>query len=225
MGIYVDSTEIADTKDLTTDQVDSIILSCEAMVQYYCQDIFYEKEVEFKFSGDGSKYFFKQKRPYIVSISKIEHIDDDGTLDEVDATYYILSESFLITRVFGKWSNARPYNYKITGVIGRAETDDLYMPSAIKSAVLALVVSVIDEMFASGTNPNSGVLLSGKVKSESITNYSYTLKDLKSIDLQSSTPFGIPYVDNLLQPYKSRCLNVGAISSKSDTADSIYSLF
>ena len=211
---YASYSDIDNPKGLSEDVINSLLGSCEAMIHYACGDIFYEKDAVIKFSGDGSKYHFRATRPYLVSISKIEYVEYDSTLTEIDSSYYQLSDVFLITMVTGSWIHTRPYNYKVTCKVGHAEDDALYKPDAIIQAIIALCVNILDEYYAetSGSSGNVIATPTWKFSSESITNYSYTLRNMTTINLKSDTPFGIPLIDNLIAPYRAKTLNVGVVS-------------
>ena len=215
MSIYVTKDDIPDTKNLSDAAIEMLLNSCEAMIHYACQDIFYEKDAVYKFTGDDSMYHFVAKRPYIIEIEKIDFTDIDGTSDEIDSSYYILSESFLITRISGNWERGLPFNYHVTCTMGRSESDEFYKPDAIKLAIIALATNILDEYYEEATGTGSSIISTPvyKFSSESITNYSYTLKNMQQINLDSKTPFGIPYIDNLISPYRNKSLNVSVVSS------------
>jgi hypothetical protein len=211
---YADYSDIDNPKGLSEDTINLLLGSCEAMIHYACGDIFYPKDSVIKLSGDGSKYHFRATRPYLVSISKIEYVEYDSTLTLIDSSYYQLSDVFLITMVTGSWLHDRPYNYKVTCTVGHAEDDVLYKPDAIKQAIIALAVNILDEYYpeTSGTSGNIIATPTWKFSSESITNYSYTLRNMTTINLKSDTPFGIPLIDNLIAPYRAKTLNIGVVS-------------
>jgi len=230
---YVALSDIAYKGTLSDTQVEAIILVVERFIEWYAQEIFYEKAHNFKFDGNGKRSVFFQGMPDIVTCTKIEKVSSPAsgdTFETISSGSYAV-EIGSITFRYNRWTIGI-LNYKFTGTIGHGDldldgnNDDFYYTrTGIPEAVKTLVNKIINEHFdhTGGGTVKSTPSKDNKQK-ETLGDYSYTLKNMQNASLSSDNPTGNSYADMILRTYQNRAPVFAVLDDQqeADVYDSLY---
>ncbi len=217
MGFYLESSEIADTKGLTAEELDTIIATIENNVEFYCQDIFRPRTLYRFVNGSGSQNLYPStgynniSKLDIVSISKVEWRSENGSFSEILATEYWHNKFKLMLLSDGAWSWGK-LNYKLQFTLGHEatdfedNTDPRYLPPGIKIAVHKIMLNFLENNYETTEGMESS---EGPYKSASIGggDFSYTIID-SLLNLDSDSPTGFVDIDSILVSLRRRRLTV-----------------
>lgn len=212
MGNYVLNSDITDKKSLPNSVIDAIITGWEKFIEFYCQDFFYKETGQIVyFNGNGKQIMFFPGLPNIISVTSINYIDSNGVEDLVEAADYRVKPYCVKKHISGVWVRGFK-NYKMICDVGHDTTDvygnsdEKYKPSSIVESIKILVANTLDTYYSASAGTTLISVTTGleSLSSESIGDYSYSMKAKTGTLLQSSAPTDIPIVDMLIQPYKNR---------------------